>query len=173
MMQCRIEFEQHPHLFRRLSARAGGVTDGADANLRTDAFVFRSPTNGQENAAAAQRNAARDGGTQRTAAGSIGVAFARRRNGSNVDKEYPMRTRTLFLIAAVSLGAVTPAMAYDTGSLLSMDEALAVATDIGLASVSDAEFAGNEWQIEGRDISGRYMEVDVDATTGEVLNVDR
>ena len=84
-----------------------------------------------------------------------------------------MRTRTLFLIAAVSLGAVTPAMAYDTGSLLSMDEALAVATDIGLASVSDAEFAGYEWQIEGRDISGRYIEVDVDATTGEVLNVDR
>ncbi|HEU4804432.1 MAG TPA: PepSY domain-containing protein [Nitrobacter sp.] len=84
-----------------------------------------------------------------------------------------MRTRTLFLIAAVSLGAVTPALAYDTGSLLSMDEALGVATAIGLASVSDAEFAGNEWQIEGRDISGRYMDVDVDATTGEVLNVDR
>lgn len=84
-----------------------------------------------------------------------------------------MRTRILSLVAAVSLGAVAPAMAYDTGSLLSMDEALGVATDIGLATVSDAEFAGYEWQIEGRDMSGQYMEVDVDASTGEVLNVDR
>jgi len=31
----------------------------------------------------------------------------------------------------------------------------------------------NEWQIEGRDMSGRYIEVDVDVNTGEVLNVDR
>jgi hypothetical protein len=84
-----------------------------------------------------------------------------------------MRTYILSLAAAVLLGAAAPAMAYDTGSLLSMQEALAVATDIGLVTVSDAEFAGYEWQIEGRDISGRYIEVDVDATTGEVLNVDR
>ncbi|WP_438279081.1 PepSY domain-containing protein [Nitrobacter sp.] len=84
-----------------------------------------------------------------------------------------MRTYIVSLAAAVVLGAATPAMAYDSGSLLSMQDALAVATDIGLVTVSDTEFAGNEWQIEGRDISGRYMEVDVDALTGEVLNVDR
>jgi hypothetical protein len=54
-----------------------------------------------------------------------------------------------------------------------MQEALGVATDIGLVTVSHTEFAGDEWQIEGRDMLGRYMEVDVDATTGEVLNVDR
>ncbi|WP_438276143.1 PepSY domain-containing protein [Nitrobacter sp.] len=84
-----------------------------------------------------------------------------------------MRTYIVSLAAAVALGAATPAMAYDSGSLLSMQDALAVATDIGLVTVSDTEFAGNEWQIEGRDMSGRYMEVDVDAVTGEVLNVDR
>ena len=54
-----------------------------------------------------------------------------------------------------------------------MQDALGVATDIGLVTVSSTEFAGNEWQIEGRDLSGRYIEVDVDATTGAVLNVDR
>jgi hypothetical protein len=54
-----------------------------------------------------------------------------------------------------------------------MQEALDVATDLGLVAVSHTQFAGDEWQIEGRDLSGRYMEVDVDATTGEVLNVDR
>jgi hypothetical protein len=67
----------------------------------------------------------------------------------------------------------TPAAAYDSGGLISMQTALDVATDLGLVAVSHTQFAGDEWQIEGRDRSGRYMEVDVDATTGEVLNVDR
>jgi hypothetical protein len=56
---------------------------------------------------------------------------------------------------------------------MSIHAALGVATDLGLATVSHTQFAGDEWQIEGRDISGRWMEVDVDAATGEVLNVDR
>jgi hypothetical protein len=62
-----------------------------------------------------------------------------------------MRKYILSMAAAVSLGAATPAMAYDSGSLLSMQEALGVAFEVGIAAVSDAEFAGHEWQIEGRD----------------------
>jgi predicted small secreted protein len=84
-----------------------------------------------------------------------------------------MRKFIVPMVAAVALGLAQPAMAYDSGDLISMEEALSVATDLGLVAVSHTEFAGDEWQIEGRDILGRYMEVDVDATTGEVLNVDR
>jgi len=77
------------------------------------------------------------------------------------------------LAAVAALGMAEPAMAYDTGGLLSMQDALGVATDLGLSTVSHTQFAGDEWQIEGRDRSGRWMEVDVNATTGEVRNVDR
>ena len=35
-------------------------------------------------------------------------------NGSNLDEEYPMRKYVLSLVAAVSLGAAVPAMAYDS-----------------------------------------------------------
>lgn len=77
------------------------------------------------------------------------------------------------IAAAAVIGVATPSLAYDSGGLISMQRALAVATDLGLVTVSHTEFAGYEWQIEGRDGSGRYMEVDVDASTGEVLNVDR
>ena len=84
-----------------------------------------------------------------------------------------MRKYIMPIVAVVALGIATPALAYDSGDLLSMQDALSVATNLGLATVSHTEFAGDEWQIEGRDMSGRYMEVDVDATTGEVLNVDR
>jgi len=77
------------------------------------------------------------------------------------------------VVVAIALATATPALAYDSGDLLSMQQALAIATDLGVATVSETEFAGNEWQIEGRDVAGRYIEVDVDATTGAVLNVDR
>jgi Peptidase propeptide and YPEB domain len=84
-----------------------------------------------------------------------------------------MRKIILPAIAAAAIGLATPALAYDTGGYMSMQQALAVAGEMGMATISHTQFAGDEWQIEGRDISGRYMEVDVDANTGEVLNVDR
>jgi hypothetical protein len=76
-------------------------------------------------------------------------------------------------IAAVALAVATPAAAYDSGGYISMQRALDVASAMGIATVSHTQFADDEWQIEGRDISGRYMEVDVDVNTGAVLNVDR
>jgi hypothetical protein len=84
-----------------------------------------------------------------------------------------MRKFLIPLAAAAALGLASPALAYDTGGAVSMQVALDVATNIGLVTVSHTEFAGDEWQIEGRDGLGRWMEVDVDSTTGQVLNVDR
>jgi hypothetical protein len=84
-----------------------------------------------------------------------------------------MRKYIMPIVAVVALGMATPAMAYDSGGLISMREALDVATDLGLATVSHTQFEGDEWQIEGRDTSGRYMEVYVDAATGDVRYVER
>lgn len=84
-----------------------------------------------------------------------------------------MRKYILTTAAVVALAIATPAAAHDSGGFNSMQMALQVAADIGLVTVSHTQFAGDEWQIQGRDISGRYMEVDVDTTTGAVLNVDR
>ncbi|OKO67811.1 PepSY domain-containing protein [Bradyrhizobium sp. AS23.2] len=84
-----------------------------------------------------------------------------------------MRKFILPAIVAIGLGSAAPAMAYDTGDQISMQAALDVATDIGVMTISHTQFLGDEWQIEGRDRAGRWMEVDVDARTGEVRNVDR
>ena len=84
-----------------------------------------------------------------------------------------MRKYLIPIVATLALGLATPALAYDSGGLMSMQAALDVATDIGIVTVSHTQFAGDEWQIEGRDATGRYMEVDVDVTTGEVLHVQR
>ncbi|RQH11162.1 PepSY domain-containing protein [Bradyrhizobium sp. RP6] len=84
-----------------------------------------------------------------------------------------MRRFILPAIVAIGLGAAAPAMAYDTGDQISMQVALDVASDLGVVTVSHTNFLGDEWEIEGRDRAGRWMEVDVDARTGEVRNVDR
>lgn len=84
-----------------------------------------------------------------------------------------MRKFILPAIVAIGLGAAAPVLAYDTGDQISMQAALDVATDIGVMTISHTEFIGDEWQIEGRDRSGRWMEVYVDARTGDVRNVDR
>jgi hypothetical protein len=84
-----------------------------------------------------------------------------------------MRKYILTTAAIVALGIATPAAAEDSGGFYSMQRALGVASEMGLVTVSHTQFAGDEWQIQGRDISGRYMEVDVDIATGAVLNVDR
>ena len=84
-----------------------------------------------------------------------------------------MRRYFLSLVAAAALGIATPAMAYDSGGLISMQAALDVATDIGLVTVSHTQFEGDKWEIQGRDRSGRYMEIAVDAGTGDVLWVNR
>ena len=84
-----------------------------------------------------------------------------------------MRKFIFPLVNVLALGAAAPAMAYDTGDQISMQAALDVATDLGVMTISHTEFAGDEWQIEGRDRTGRWMEVDVAARTGAVRNLDR
>ncbi|WJR77985.1 PepSY domain-containing protein [Bradyrhizobium sp. NP1] len=84
-----------------------------------------------------------------------------------------MRKYILPIFAAVALAVAAPASAYDSAGRLSLEDALDVANDIGLMSVSHTEFEGDKWEIEGRDRSGRWMEVAVDAATGDVLWVNR
>jgi len=84
-----------------------------------------------------------------------------------------MRHVILPVVTALVLGAAMPAMAQDSGGQISMQVALDVASDLGVVTVSHTNFLGDEWEIEGRDRVGRWMEVDVDARTGEVRNVDR
>jgi len=84
-----------------------------------------------------------------------------------------MRKYLMPIVAVTALGMATPAMAYDAGGLLSMQEALGVAEYIGLTNISHTQFAGDKWEIQGRDRTGRYMEVAVDANTGDVLWVNR
>jgi hypothetical protein len=84
-----------------------------------------------------------------------------------------MRSIILPAVLALALGSAAPAIAFDTGDQISMQAALDVASDLGVVTVSHTNFLGDEWEVDGRDRTGRWMEVYVDARTGEVRNVER
>jgi len=83
-----------------------------------------------------------------------------------------MRKFILPVLLALGIGSAAPALAFDSGDQVSMQAALDIATDIGITTVARTQFLGDEWQIQGRDRTGRWMEVYVDANTGDVRNVE-
>lgn len=97
-----------------------------------------------------------------------------------------MRNQLIPAVALVMIGFTVPASAadiryvqepvtevYTRAGPLPVQAAIDIASGIGLVSVSSADKWFNEWQIEGYDVAGSYMEVDVDARTGAIVNVDR
>lgn len=100
-----------------------------------------------------------------------------------------LRKALLPMLAAGALGAAVPAMAADVYvsrapraavavpvmpvGPLTVEQAIQVAYRIGVVQVKNTHFDGDEWEIEGRDAYGKWIQVDVDARTGEVRNVDR
>ncbi len=97
-----------------------------------------------------------------------------------------MRINLIPATALVVIGLTVPASAADIGYVqgpgteiytrsgpLSVQVDIDIAAGVGLASVSSTDKWFNVWQIEGHDITGRYMEVDVDARTGAIIDVYR
>jgi hypothetical protein len=92
-------------------------------------------------------------------------------------------------VSGAALSAAVPAMAADVyvartpraavampvmpAGPLSVEQAIQVAYGIGVVQVKNTHFDGDEWEIEGRDTYGKWIEVDIDARTGEIRNVDR
>jgi hypothetical protein len=106
-------------------------------------------------------------------------------------KQRTVKSLILPAMAALTITAATPVMAADylvrepvpraavvvpgqvVSGPLTLQDALAVAAGIGVVRVTDTHFDDGEWNIEGRDGYGKWIQVDVDARTGEVRNVDR
>lgn len=97
-----------------------------------------------------------------------------------------MRKFMIPFAVAATVGAAAPALAsdltferrtvtqvVDQGGSIPVQVAVDIANGVGLISVSNTNMWGTQWQVEGYDAAGRYMEVDIDARTGAIVNVDR
>ena len=78
-----------------------------------------------------------------------------------------------FLISAFIVAGLSGPVLADAGSPEGMQRALFIAHRIGVVAVQQVQFDDGKWQIEGRDPTGRNIEVQIDDVTGAIVNVDR
>lgn len=57
-------------------------------------------------------------------------------------------------------------------NLLSADQAIEIARANGMTRVTGVELDDDEWEVEGYDRRGREMEVEIDARTSRVKDID-
>ncbi|MCK0198423.1 PepSY domain-containing protein [Ancylobacter sp. 6x-1] len=82
-------------------------------------------------------------------------------------------SRTLSLAAFGAAAFITAAVAQPPGAQISIDDALRIARQSGLATITKIERDHRKWEAEGRDGSGHRIELDIDATSGAVLKTER
>jgi uncharacterized membrane protein YkoI len=78
-----------------------------------------------------------------------------------------MRVIPAFL--ASSLAFSVPAGATP----VSIDDVRAMAFDKGIVKIEEAELDDGVWEVEGYDANGHEIEMEVDATTGNIVKLKR
>lgn len=73
----------------------------------------------------------------------------------------------------LALALATPAAAQSIIPAISMEEARLIAADAGVVTIESIEMDDDgRWEIDGRDSAGQEMDIDIDATTGRIVNLD-
>jgi hypothetical protein len=92
-------------------------------------------------------------------------------------------TRAFLLAAALALPllalplpafAQAPAAPANPGApAISMDEARRIANENGMVRIEEIELDDGKWEIEGRDSTGAEIEIDLRASDGTVIKMER
>ncbi len=87
-------------------------------------------------------------------------------------------TRALMLSAVLAgsaslVQAQTPAPIKPGEPAISMDDARRIANEHGLVRVEEIKLDDGKWEIEGRDAAGAEIEIDLRATDGMVIKMER
>ncbi len=78
----------------------------------------------------------------------------------------------MLMLAAPASAQTGPQPTQPIASITA-EQAIEIAKQQGVVTVKEVDRDDGEWEVEGRDASGREIEVDIDAKTGKVLKVDR
>lgn len=87
-------------------------------------------------------------------------------------------TRALLLSAVLAMPAAgvhaqAPAPIRPGESAISMDDARRIANEHGVVRIEEIKLDGGKWEIEGRDSTGAGIEIDLRATDGAVIKMQR
>ena len=80
------------------------------------------------------------------------------------------------LLAALAASATAlplPALADRCAGPVSAEQAIGIARAAGVARVEKLECDDGLWEVEGRDATGREIEVEIDPRTGRIVKVER
>lgn len=79
-----------------------------------------------------------------------------------------------FLALPMTALAQAPAVPTGPGApAISMDEARRIATDNGVVRIEEISLDDGKWEIEGRDSTGAEIEIDLRASDGTVIKIER
>jgi uncharacterized membrane protein YkoI len=88
----------------------------------------------------------------------------------------PVKPHLIAIACALALSA-SAATAQNAPANLSTqvtaEQARAIAANNGVVQISEIELDDGKWEIEGRDQSGREIEIDIDARTGAIIKKER
>jgi uncharacterized membrane protein YkoI len=88
----------------------------------------------------------------------------------------PVKPHLIAIACALALSA-SAATAQNAPANLSTqvtaEQARAIAANNGVVRISEIELDDGKWEIEGRDQSGREIEIDIDARTGAIIKKER
>jgi hypothetical protein len=76
---------------------------------------------------------------------------------------------TAALFALLFTASPAPAQVY----FVSSADAQAIAAQNGLIAIERLRLDEGVWKVEGRDVTGRYVHMRIDPSTGDVLRLDR
>ncbi|WP_449256379.1 PepSY domain-containing protein [Bosea sp. (in: a-proteobacteria)] len=87
--------------------------------------------------------------------------------------------RSAMLAAMAGLAAVRPVLAQPSAPAepperaISMEEARRIATENGVARIETIAREGGQWKVEGRDSLGSGIEIELRASDGTVMKLER
>ncbi|KRE00308.1 hypothetical protein ASE63_09560 [Bosea sp. Root381] len=79
----------------------------------------------------------------------------------------------LFALPAAGVLAQAPAPIRPGETAISLDDARRIAREHGVVRVEEIELGDGKWEIEGRDGTGAAIEIDLRATDGVLLKMER
>jgi hypothetical protein len=90
------------------------------------------------------------------------------------DTAMPLRKCTAAsLLAFVIAAPFTVAQAQTAAPAISMEQARRIATENGVVRIEEIELDDGSWEIEGRDAAGAEIELDLRASDGMIIKIER
>lgn len=83
--------------------------------------------------------------------------------------------RALGLAALLAGASALPAFAQAPAATpaITMDQARKIAAEQGMTKIEEIELDDGKWEVEGRDAGGFEIEVDIRASDGFILKIER